>query len=150
VSGLTGYTAPTLGSTSIGSGATVTTVAGLTLTAPTFTGTVTLPQGKLTGSSTTITANTATTVSTVALADFTTMEYTVSIKQGSKVRSSKVLVQTDGTTVDSVEHSILETGGVMTGINVTAATSSTNAILTVTITNASSTNAVVKVINTIT
>jgi hypothetical protein len=36
------YSAPTLGSTSIGSGATVTTVAGLTLTAPTLTGTVTV------------------------------------------------------------------------------------------------------------
>lgn len=36
-----GYTAPTLGSTSIASGATVTTIAGLTLTAPTLTGTVT-------------------------------------------------------------------------------------------------------------
>jgi hypothetical protein len=36
-----GYSAPTIGSTSIASGATVTTVAGLTLTAPTLTGTVT-------------------------------------------------------------------------------------------------------------
>jgi hypothetical protein len=36
-----GYSAPTLGSTSITSGATVTTIAGLTLTAPTLTGTVT-------------------------------------------------------------------------------------------------------------
>jgi hypothetical protein len=35
------YSAPTLGSTSIASGATVTTIAGLTLTAPTLTGTVT-------------------------------------------------------------------------------------------------------------
>ena len=116
---------------------------------PTFTGTITLPQGKLTGGSTTVSANTATTVSTVALVDFTTMEYTVSIKQGSKIRSSKVLVQTDGTAVDSSEHSILETGGAMTGVNVTATVSSTNAILTVTITDASTTNAAVKVINTI-
>ena len=38
---VSGYSAPTLGSTSIGSGATVTTIAGLTLTAPTLTGTVT-------------------------------------------------------------------------------------------------------------
>jgi hypothetical protein len=38
---VTGYSAPTLGSTSIASGATVTTIAGLTLTAPTLTGTVT-------------------------------------------------------------------------------------------------------------
>jgi hypothetical protein len=37
---VTGYSAPTLGSTSIASGATVTTIAGLTLTAPTLTGTV--------------------------------------------------------------------------------------------------------------
>jgi hypothetical protein len=37
---VSGYSAPTLGSTSIASGATVTTVAGLTLTAPTLTGTV--------------------------------------------------------------------------------------------------------------
>ena len=125
------------------------TLTNKTLTSPTLTGTVTLPQGKLTGGSTTVSADTATTVSTVALADFTTMEYTVSIKQGSKIRSSKVLVHTDGTTVDSVEHSILETGGAMTGVNVTAAVSSTNCILTVTITNASSTNAAVKVINTI-
>ena len=36
-----GYSAPTLGSTSIASAATVTTIAGLTLTAPTLTGTVT-------------------------------------------------------------------------------------------------------------
>jgi hypothetical protein len=116
---------------------------------PTFTGTITLPQGKLTGGSTTVSANTATTVSTVALADFTTMEYTVSIKQGSKVRSSKVLVQTDGTAVDSVEHSILETGGTIAGINVTAAVASTNAVLRVTVTDAVTTNAAVKVISTI-
>ena len=38
---VSGYSAPTLGTTSIGSGATVTTIAGLTLTAPTLTGTVT-------------------------------------------------------------------------------------------------------------
>jgi hypothetical protein len=37
---ISGYSAPTLGSTSIASGATVTTIAGLTLTAPTLTGTV--------------------------------------------------------------------------------------------------------------
>ena len=37
-----GYSAPTLGSTSIASGATVTTIAGLTLTAPTLTGTTTV------------------------------------------------------------------------------------------------------------
>jgi hypothetical protein len=38
---VSGFSAPTLGSTVINSGATVTTIAGLTLTAPTLTGTVT-------------------------------------------------------------------------------------------------------------
>jgi Major tropism determinant N-terminal domain len=38
---ISSYSAPTIGSTSIASGATVTTIAGLTLTAPTLTGTVT-------------------------------------------------------------------------------------------------------------
>jgi hypothetical protein len=42
VNGISSYSAPTLGSTSIASGATVTTVAGLTLTEPTLTGTVTV------------------------------------------------------------------------------------------------------------
>ena len=47
-SAVSGYSAPTIGSTSIASGATVTTIAGLTLTSPTIstitnTGTVTLP-----------------------------------------------------------------------------------------------------------
>ena len=118
------------------------------LASPTFTGTITIPQARITGVSTTVSANTATTVDTTALASFTTIDYTVSIKQGSKIRSSKVLVQTDGTTVDSVEHSILETGGAMAGVNVTAAVSSTNCILTVTITDAATTNATVKVIET--
>ena len=38
---VSGYSAPTIGSTSVSSGATVTTIEGLTLTAPTLTGTVT-------------------------------------------------------------------------------------------------------------
>jgi len=38
---ISGYSAPTIGSTVVNSGATVTTIAGLTLTAPTLTGTVT-------------------------------------------------------------------------------------------------------------
>ena len=94
--------------------------------------------------STTVSLNTATTVDTTALAGFTTAKYTVSIKQGSKIRSSEVMVQTDGTSVDVTEFGIIETGGKMTGIAVTATTSGANMILTVTITDASSTNATVK------
>ena len=98
--------------------------------------------------SSTISANTATTVDTVALSSFTTTEYTISIKQGLKVRSSKVLVHTDGTSVDSTEYGIIEMGGGITGILVTASVSSTNSILQVTITDAATTNATVKLIKT--
>ena len=93
---------------------------------------------------TTVSLNTATTVDTTALSGFTTIRYVLSIKQGSKVRSSQIMVQTDGTTVDSNEFAIIETGGKMTGIAVAASVSSTNMILTVTITDASGTNATVK------
>ncbi len=92
----------------------------------------------------TLTANTATTVSTTALSAFTSIEYMVSLKQGSKVRTSKVVVQTDGTSVDMTEFAITETGGQMTGVVVSATTSSTNAVLQVTVTDATSTNVNVK------
>lgn len=92
----------------------------------------------------TITGNTATTVDTTALADFTSIEYMVSLKQGSKIRTSKVIVQDDGTSVDMTEFAITETGGTMSGVVVAAAVSSTNAVLQVTVTDASSTNVTVK------
>ena len=69
----------------------------------------------------------------------------VSIKQGSKVRSSEVIIQTDGTSVDLTEFGITETGGTMSGVVVSATTASTNAVLQVTITDAASTNATVKI-----
>ncbi|NDB61577.1 hypothetical protein EB001_24520, partial [bacterium] len=107
------------------------------------------PDGSIRGgNSSTISANTATTVDTVALSSFTTIEYVVSIKQGSKIRSSKVLVHTDGTSVDSTEYGIMEMGGGITGILVSASVSSTNSILQVTITDAATTNATVKLIKT--
>ena len=124
------YSAPTIGSTLISSGSTVTSISGLTLRDT---------------SSTSITANTATTIDTNSLAGFTTAKYIVSIKQGSKIRSSEVIVQTDGTSVDLTEFGITETGGTMTGVVIAASVSSTNQILTVTITDASSTNATVKI-----
>jgi hypothetical protein len=92
----------------------------------------------------TLTANTATTVSTTALSAFTSIEYMVSLKQGSKVRTSKVVMQTDGTSVDMTEFAITETGGTMSGVLVSATTASTNGVLQVTVTDASSTNVDVK------
>ena len=92
----------------------------------------------------TLTANTATTISTTALSAFTSIEYMVSLKQGSKVRTSKVVLQTDGTSVDMTEFAITETGGTMSGVVVSATTVSTDAVLQVTVTDAASTNVNVK------
>jgi len=92
----------------------------------------------------TITQNTATTIDTNALSGFTSIEYMVSLKQGSKIRTSKVIVQTDGTSVDMTEFAITETGGTIAGIVISAAVSSTNAVLQVTATDAATTNVTVK------
>jgi hypothetical protein len=92
----------------------------------------------------TITGNTATTIDTIAIADFTSAEYMVSLRQGSKTRTSKVIVQDNGTDVDMTEFAITETGGAIAGVVVSAAVSSTNAVLQVTATDASSTNVAVK------
>ena len=92
----------------------------------------------------TVSANTATTVDTTALSAFTSIEYMVSLKQGSKVRTSKVVVQTDGTSVDMTEFAITETGGTIAGVVVSAAVASTNAVLQLTATDAATTNVTVK------
>jgi hypothetical protein len=159
-----GYSAPTIGSTSIASGSTVTTIAGLTLNNQTMTGTVTAGgsagtsgqflqstgtgvQWAAAGSSVTsftLSSNTATAADTVALNTFTTIKYVVSMKQGSKIRSSELIVQTDGTSVDSMEYGIVETGGSMSGVVVAGVANSTNLELRTTVTNASTTNVVVK------
>ena len=104
-------------------------------------GTLVVP---ITTGTATVSANTATTVDTTALSAFTSIEYMVSLKQGSKVRTSKVVVQTDGTSVDMTEFAITETGGTIAGVVVSAAVASTNGVLQVTATDATTTNVTVK------
>ena len=104
-------------------------------------GTLVVP---ITTGTATVSANTATTVDTTALSAFTSIEYMVSLKQGSKIRTSKVLVQTDGTSVDMTEFAITETGGTIAGVVISATTSSTNSVLQLTATDATSTNVTVK------
>jgi hypothetical protein len=104
-------------------------------------GTLVVP---ITTGTSTVSANTATTIDTTALSAFTSIEYMVSLKQGSKVRTSKVVVQTDGTSVDMTEFAITETGGTIAGVVVSAAVASTNAVLQLTATDAVTTNVTVK------
>jgi hypothetical protein len=108
------------------------------------------PTGGSSVTTATINTNTAQTIDTVAISSFTTIEYTISIKQGSVIRSSKLLVNTDASaTVNDTEYGIIETGGTLAGIVVGAVLSSTNSLLQVTITNAATTNATVKFTKTV-
>ena len=104
-------------------------------------GTLVVP---ITTGTSTVSANTATTIDTTALSSFTSIEYMVSLKQGSKIRTSKVVVQTDGTSVDMTEFAITETGGTIAGVVVSVAVASTNAVLQLTATDAATTNVTVK------
>jgi len=99
---------------------------------------------------TSITTNNLTTLDTVPVNSFTSIEYRVTIKQGSLIRTSKLLAHTDGTSVDSVEFAVLETNGYMSGVNLSADIDmSGNLILQGIITNAATTNATVKIIKSI-
>jgi len=104
-------------------------------------GTLVVP---ITTGTSTVSVNTATTIDTTALSAFTSIEYMVSLKQGAKVRTSKVVVQTDGTSVDMTEFAITETGGTIAGVVISATTASTNAVLQLTATDAATTNVTVK------
>lgn len=91
-----------------------------------------------------ISSNSATVVDTTSLSKFTTMEYTLSIMQGTKVRSSKVFVQTNGTSVDFSEYGIMSTGGTINGVTVSVYLLDSYALLQVQVIDAGTTNATVK------
>lgn len=82
------------------------------------------------------------------MADYPTIEYLIQIKQGTKVRSSKVLVVTDATSIDKTEYAILELGGSISGVSVTVSTSGINGLLYATVSDAATTSAKVTVVRT--
>lgn len=145
----------TIGSTAVSLGSTITTLPGVTSingatvpssgTLATLAGAESLSSKTLNQtSSATVSTNSATTIDTTALASFTTLKYVLSIKQGSKIRSSELLVQTDGSTIDYSEYGIIETGGVMNAISVVPTVSGSNCVINITIANAATTAAAVK------
>jgi len=98
-------------------------------------------------SSTTITSNTATIVDSVALSSFSSIEYTISLKQGTssgmKVRTSKFFVHYNSGTsdVDSTEYAIIETGSsVMSNVAVTSSINGASMELKVLVSDAATTN----------
>ena len=98
-------------------------------------------------SNTSITANTATIVDSVSLSSFSSIEYTISLKQGTssgmKVRTSKFLVHYNSGTssVDSTEYAIIETGSsVMSNVAVTSSINGASMELKVLVSDAATTN----------
>lgn len=94
-----------------------------------------------------ITSNNPTTVDSTVLDSFDLIEYTIYIKQGILYRASKVLILTDGSTVNINEYAISEIGGEMNGISVTSSIDGgTNVILQVQLSDGLTNNASIRLI----
>lgn len=66
------------------------------------------------------------------------------MKQGTKIRTSKVILQGDGSSADITEFAIVETGGAISGVSITAAVGIIGPEIYITVTDAATTNVSVK------
>ena len=98
------------------------------------------------GDNTVTTNNSATIIDSVTASGTHAIEYTLRLIQGSKRRLSKVLISPNsaGTDVDYVEYAVIETGGAISGISVTADYSAPNFRLLVSASDAATTNVTAK------
>jgi len=92
-----------------------------------------------------ISSNNQTLVDSFIMGNYPSVEYFIQIKQGSKIRCSKVHVITDGTSIDKTEYGVLELNGSISGISVEVSTSGINGLLYVTVTDGATTSAKVSV-----
>jgi len=92
-----------------------------------------------------ISSNNQTLVDSFIMSNYPSVEYFIQIKQGSKIRCSKVHVVTDGSSIDKTEYGVLELNGSISGVSVDVYTSGINGLLYVTVTDAASTTAKVTV-----
>jgi len=115
------------------------------------TGAITLDSGtgELNTSTQVVTVNTVTTVDSFDKTVYRTAKYLVQVTQGSKYTTSEVLLAHDGTTSYLSEYAVIELGGTVIPLTVSTSISSGNVLLRVTITDAATTNATVKVARTL-
>jgi len=115
------------------------------------TGAITLDSGtgELNTSTQLVTVNTVTTVDSFDKTVYRTAKYLVQVTQGSKYTTSEVLLAHDGTTSYLSEYAVIELGGTVIPLTVSTSISASNVLLKVTITDAASTNATVKVARTL-
>jgi len=105
--------------------------------------------GELNTSTQSVTVNTVTTVDSFDNTVYRTAKYLVQVTQGSKYTSSEVLLAHDGTDSYLSEYAVIELGGTRIPLTVSTSISSNDVLLRVTITDAASTNATVKVARTL-
>jgi trimeric autotransporter adhesin len=115
------------------------------------TGAITLDSGtgELNTSTQAITLNTTTTVDSFDKTVYRTAKYLVQVSQGSKYTTSEVLLAHDGTTSYLSEYAVIELGGTVIPLTVSTSISAGNVLLRVTITDAATTSATVKVARTL-
>jgi hypothetical protein len=117
-----------------------------TTSTPTFAG-VDLPEGRITSSSATVSINnTDTTIDTFTTTTFTSAEYTIRAKQGTKMTTQKILVMWDGTDVSLSEYSIMDAATGAANVTFTASESGGTVSLTASSPDAASTNVIIKAV----
>lgn len=119
-----------------------------TSSTPTFAG-VDFANGAVTTSTVTVTANdTPTTIDSFTVSTFTTAEYLVQAKQGTKMTSTKVLVSWDGTNAYVSEYAIIDSSNGAANITLSATESGGTLSFTAESPDATTTNVVVKAVRT--
>jgi trimeric autotransporter adhesin len=115
------------------------------------TGAITLDSGtgELNTSTQLVNVNTITTVDSFAKATYRSAKYLVQVTQGTKYTTSEVLLAHDGTDSYMSEYAVIELGASRIPMTVSTSISGSNVLLRVTITDAASTNATVKVARTL-
>lgn len=134
----------------VGTAASV-TFGNTTVTNTLAAGAITLDSGtgELNTSTQTVSVNTVTTVDSFDKTVYRTAKYLIQVTQGSKYTSSEVLLVHDGTDSYLSEYAVIELGATRIPLTVSTTTSGGNVLLRVTVTDAATTNATVKVARTL-
>lgn len=119
-----------------------------TTSTPTFAG-VDFANGGVTTSTVTVTTNdSATTIDSFSVSTFTTAEYVIQAKQGTKMTSTKVLVMWDGTNAYISEYAIVDSSAGAANIVLSVSESGGTLSLTAESPDAATTNVVIKAVRT--
>lgn len=119
-----------------------------TTSTPAFAG-VEFTNGLITSSTVTVISNdTPTVIDAIGVSTFTTAEYVIQAKQGSKMTSTKALVMWDGTNAYISEYAIVDSSAGAANIVLSVSESGGNLSLTAESPDAATTNVVIKAVRT--